>query len=68
MFFLICLTFLSVYIEVRNIRDVERFHVRLGQKDCVRERCEMDFSAGAAWMDGEVMPVSEAKISVLTGD
>ena len=64
MFFLICLTFLSVYIEVRNIRDVKRFHVRLGRKDCVRERCEMDFSAGAAWMDGEVMPVSEAKISV----
>ena len=26
---------------------------------------EKDFSSGAAWMDGQVMPVSEAKISVL---
>ena len=26
---------------------------------------DMDYSAGAAWMDGEVIPISEAKISVL---
>ena len=26
---------------------------------------DMDFSAGAAWMDGEVIPISDAKISVL---
>ena len=25
----------------------------------------MDYSAGAAWMDGEIVPISEAKISVL---
>ena len=25
----------------------------------------MDYSAGAAWMDGEIIPISEAKISVL---
>ena len=24
----------------------------------------MDFSAGAAWMNGQIIPVSEAKISV----
>lgn len=26
---------------------------------------DMDYSAGAAWMDGEVIPISDAKISVL---
>ena len=25
----------------------------------------MDYSAGAAWMDGEIIPISEAKKSVL---
>ena len=25
----------------------------------------MDYSVGAAWMDGEIIPISEAKISVL---
>ena len=26
---------------------------------------DIDYSAGAAWMDGEVIPISDAKISVL---
>ena len=28
------------------------------------KRCEMDLLAGAAWMNGQVIPISEAKISV----
>ena len=56
-------------VSVRYIGFIYALHAdatdaRCNRNGCLGKRCEMDFSTGAAWMNGQVMPVSEAKISV----
>ena len=62
--FLISLIVLTICADFKFVINVDKLVIRLPSNGPITKRCVMDFSAGAAWMNGKIMPVSEAKISV----